>query len=286
MTKSSACKTWMMTGLAVMLLAAASAAAPAQPAGTLHEAIRKHDVGGVTDHLEAGAAADPAHNEDGTSPLEAACETAADVGLSSGGTEQHERRRPRALAEIEAIVTLLLERKADPNADVARAAHSANGGQTPLHAGLLFDQCVRNLLEAGADPDLRMTTDRWGAGRSPTVLQHGIGEIETLDQVIGLRRLIAAGADLRAAHYEDKSLKRLLVESLAKQLHHFIRRRALGLRGPSESGDWAAFRIEAYDVLHLAGLADPEADVDMKVIVGRIIEHVPALQDRITAPRR
>ncbi|MCW5691655.1 MAG: hypothetical protein KIT48_04765 [Pseudolabrys sp.] len=268
---------------AVLLAATVSVTALAQPAATLHEAIRKHDVGRVTDLLRAGAAADPAHNEDGTSPLEAACETAAEIGLSPGRTEM---QRLDALAEVEAIVTLLLEHKADPDADVARKTHSANGGQTPLHAGLLFDQCVRNLLEAGANPNLRMTTDRWGAGRSPTVLQYGIGEIETLDQVIGLRKLIAAGADLRAAHHEHKSLKRLLVESLEMQLQHFVCRKAVGLRGPSESGDWAAFRIEAYDVLHMTGLADPQADRDMVVAIGRILDRLPALRDRITAPRR
>lgn len=268
--------------LAAALLAAAPAAGVAQPSATLHEAIRKPDVDRVIDLLRAGAAADPAHNEDGTSPLEAACETAADVGLLPGQTEM---QRMRALTEVGAIVTLLLEHKADPNADIARKTHSASGGQTPLHAGLLFDGCVDPLLKAGANPNLRMTTDRWGAGRSPTVLQHGIGEIETLDQVIGLRKLIAAGADLRAAHHEGKSLKRLLAESLQNQLHHVLRRQTVNNPGPS-NGDWIVYRTEAYDLLHLAGLSDPQADRDMKELAERIMDRFPALRERITAPRR
>ena len=244
----------------------------AQSGAELVEAIERDDVAAVQSLLATGADADPISPETGQSPLEHSCGRINGLVNLAYGVEGDALLE--ALSNQRAIIGLLLEAGADPDADAQRANFSYSGGQTPLIAGGFAPDCVEPLLDAGADPNARLATDIWGEGNGLTVLHAGISSgFYTSAGVVGLAAVLNAGGDVTALRHDGATLKAALAEMFEQMLPPSA---TMGGATRASEVEHLKFTIHAYRLLHGAGARDALADVRMFDLANRLYSSIEA----------
>lgn len=244
----------------------------AQDDGALFLAIDSDDVAAVERLLANGVDPDPAAPESGQSPLEHSCGRIFGLASLAYGLEGDALRE--ALGNQRAIIGLLLEAGADPDANVQRDTLSYSGGQTPMMAGGFAPDCVEPLLRAGANPNAQLASDLWGDGNGLSVLHAGVGSgFHHGGGVMGLALVLNAGADAMAVRHDGLTLKAALAETFESMMPY-----AVTSGGAIKAGEveYLKFNIHAYRVLHGAGVRDALADVQMHEIANRLYNAIEA----------